>query len=359
MVLMVAKEQRIFIKSVLCFTFLYLTVVCILKKLKNMQIQLRDKVYDLPTDWAGLDERQKLIAVQLLTTATGSTDAETELAFKRIELLKCLSGFSDAGLLAWEADCIADDPEHGELFFLADLAKKSEAATAFFFEETTEGVFSVAFNLLACPYPKLELWQNAVTTEGGYLSAHGKRQVADKRSFKDRMQHLRRGKVVEPPMATLYAPHDAMDNLDFWELVQLFTRIEAFQKDGHRRHIVELLSQLYRPLLNARVGRVALSDYEDAGEANAAYFEQLPDMVLNLLWFWAVSCQQYFIKNYPSVFQFDYAGGVNDKLEKYGMAGVLMEMAQNDVTKHEAVKRLNAHDVLAQFSYLEDKRRGD
>lgn len=328
-----------------------------------MKIYARELEYNIPESWAALTQVQQMMAVQILTTPT-YLDAESDLAFKRIELWKVVSGMVQAGLDLWREDYIGEDPENGEMAFYSELGVKVEAATGFFFEDEGAGAFSIALQLLKCPLPTFSLW---TTTEGSYWSAHGRLQtdimppIQKSKVLADRFsQKAKATQAWKTPTMVYYGPDDRMDNLDFWEMIQLFNAVERFQKDGKRTHVYQLLALLYRPLLviqglDSPTQRVPLIDYEAMSIKNIDLVARIPEIVINLFWFWACSCRDGYIKAYPSVFTPKSDSKVSKELERYKWAGVLMEMAGNDVTKHELVKRMNAHDVLAQFSYNEDK----
>jgi hypothetical protein len=320
--------------------------------------QLNGVTYMVANTWAELTHDQQLMAVQILTMPT-NLDPETDLAFKRVELWKVVMGMVQAGLDIWCDNYIADDPENGEIAFFAELEVKSTDVTAFMLEKTDD-VVRIALTLYDNPFPKFDEWMDLT---GAYLTPYGQRAPppSDKKMpLKERLR-LADVRLKNPPkpLVTYYGPGEQCEDLDFWELIQLFQSVDRFVKTGDKMHIYQCIALLWRPAPQPPKGemqqdRISLMDYEEQALKNADLVARLPDIVVNLAWFYLCSCHQFYVKSYPSVFA-DKGGEINQKLEKYGWSGVLMEMSGNDVTKFEQVKRTKAHDAMAQFSYLEDK----
>lgn len=293
-----------------------------------MQINL-----SLPTSWNDLSLAQQLQAYAIIMSgdALAIYEPHEVVPIKRILLFQTLTGITDQQLQAWQADCLASDPEHGDLEFYTQIAD-ALASCNFLFDIATDEddptaatTYTIALTLTHCPWPSL-------TRSKG----NGKKK-------------------------TYYAPAADLANVSFLELCVTFALFEQYIRDYDEAILHELLAVLFRPPKpvtreNRQSGyrgdrRQPYLHHEAMVPKRARYMATLPMATKQLLVFWFASCRQSIIQQYPDLF----TGGETNPT-KYGWGAVLMAMA-GGLQYLDTVSEQPATDALTYLDYLNEQAR--
>lgn len=275
----------------------------------NFQLGNIKRSVPIPSGWNDLDERSLLLFYNTLFTAPGG--ALTQVAFTTVKLLSMaqhLLNLQTDILTRWEADCLKEDPEHGETIFLDELRTLVHAALSGLFDiQTNEDdgstSYAVKFNLTKNPYDKL---------------AH---------------TPVLKNKKQKPKTTWHFAPSDGLSNFTLYEMGYTFTLYEQYVETMNDAIAEELIAVLYRPARPQTADEVAsgwngdrrqpLRRYESKVPERAELVKGLPALTKRIILFWFASCRQAIVETYPAVFK----KGKSEGGSSYGWGGVMLAIA--------------------------------
>lgn len=268
-----------------------------------------------PESWDDLDARTALMVYNTLFSGLG--DDLTRGAFtavKLISLTQHLLAMPPDFLAKWEADCIREDAENGDLVFLEELKQVMVATLAGLFDVVTDAEsgatgYAVKFNRTKNPWPALTTSPPAPPSKGGRKRAH------------------------KAPK-WYYGPKDGLANLTLYELGMTFGVYEEYLETRDEAKANELIAVLYRPSRpetqeerdSAWHGdrRQPYRRYEDKATERMKMVATLPALTRRFLIFWFAGCREAIVRDYPKVFKKGKdAGGPN-----YGWGGLLLGLAE-------------------------------
>jgi hypothetical protein len=292
-----------------------------------------------PESWNDLELRTLMLFYNTLFTANeGANGLMSFTTVKLISMAQHLLGM-DTGMLAqWEADCLAQSSEHGDVVFLHELRAVVHACVGGLFDiehndETGHTAYAPKLNLTRNPWPHFTHTQ--------------KTQL----------------KGVQPKTTWLYAPADGLENVTIYELAFTFTLFEQYLQSKDDAVANRLIAALYRPSRSetreerdaAWFGdrRMPLRKYESTLDSRAEQVATMPTLTRRVLLFWFASCRQQIINRYPKVFSRADGGesGTN-----YGWGGVLLAMAGGPAGL-DAIADQHHGNGLTWLSMKEDERR--
>lgn len=309
--------------------------------MNNISIRVGNLVRDVtaPASWSDFDLRTLSLFYNTLFTKPGSE--YTASAFTMVKLITMAQHILqvDSAIMArWEEDCLADDPEHGQLIFLQELRIVLHTALSGLFDieedaDTGATTYAARLNLTKNPYPS--------------LSHTPKTKL----------------KAVKPKTTWYYAPADGLANISLYEMAYTFTLFENYLKTDDETYAHNLIAALYRPSRPETQAdrdsgwfgdrRQPLRKHESKVDERAELVKTMPALVRRLILFWFASCRQQIVERYPKVFQREAHadGGVG-----YGWGGVLLALAGGPVGL-EAIADQHHGNGLTWLSMKEDERR--
>lgn len=283
-----------------------------------MNFEFGGKKYFIKQSWNALDLREMLLCYAIITTR----DIE-DFFTKKLLLIEALSGVSVDDWATLEMEQIAGfGIEEGQKLH-AECLSAALACVEFLFEKTGENTYAISPTLTKCPYPKL------------YAQNH----------------------------KTLYAPADALDNISFYEMTQIFD-LQNQIIAGDLIAIDELLALVYRPS-KAVTGkakkmnfegdrREPLLNNEDTIRARRMKLMQIETTPKMLIHFWLSCCMHTIMTTYSGIFA---AATENKKATNdYGWAGIMLKLS-GGVVDLDAVANTHFSNVLLQLQIWEDERR--
>lgn len=307
----------------------------------NVSINIGNLKRDVvaPESWNDLDLRTLMLFYNTLFTANEGPHSKTSFTVvKLISMTQHLLGM-DTGMLAqWEADCLAQDAEHGATIFLEELRSVVHTCIGGLFdieydEETGRTAYAPKLNLTRNP------WGHFTHTPETRL------------------------KGVQPKTMWLYAPENELANITIYELAYTFTMFENYLQTKDEALADRLIAVLYRPSRpetreereSAWFGdrRMPLRKYEKTLDSRAEQVATMPALTRRVILFWFASCRQNIINKYPKVFS---RTGDNDGGPNYGWGGVLLAMAGGPAGL-EAIADQHHGNGLTWLSMKEDERR--
>ncbi len=307
---------------------------------KNIAINIGNMTRELqaPESWNDLDLRTLMLFYHTLFTKPGGPYTNTAFTtVKIISMAQALLKLDSGALAQWEADCLANDPEHGDLIFLEELRQVVHLAIGGLFDievdDDGKTTYAPKLNLTCNP------WKNFTHTTPTQL------------------------KAVKPHTTWLYAPDDGLENVTLYELAFTFTLFEKYLATKDDALANKLIAALYRPSRPETKAdresewfgdrRMPLRKYEKTLDARAAQVETIPMLTRRIIVFWFASCRQQIIEKYPKVFA---SAGDNEGGTNYGWGGVLLAMAGGPVGL-EAIADQAYGNGLTWLSMKEDERR--
>lgn len=249
--------------------------------------------------------------------------------FVRLEATKYLLNLDDATLNSWLQDCLEYETD-GHYVFLDELRQLSAAVAGWVVSEENS---QVVLGLTKCPYPKIRL-TNPTT-----------------------------GKKIG-----LYAPADALSNINFYELGTTFTLFRDYLVEKDETKLHRLLAVLYRPAKprtkdneRTRYGGDIRQPYyqnETLIESHIQLIASLPPAVKGLLLFWFSSCFTQIVTQHPDVFAREEDNRIagEEVGDNYGWAGIFMSLAGGIVHLDQVVTRPWQVGV-GYLSFLETERK--
>lgn len=305
----------------------------------TIKIGNSSRTIQAPETWDALSLRQLGLYYQTLFTTPGSE--YTASGFTMLKLLSMTQHVLnvDSGFMAqWEADCLAEDEENGQLFFLDELRQVIHSTLGGLFnivsdEESGATSYSIRLNRTKNPWPALSHTPT----------------VAKK---------TRRA----PKTTYYYAPADGLGNITIYELAHTFTIFENYLKTNDDALANQLIAILYRPSRPETVAeresgwfgdrRQPLRKHEAKIAERAAMVATLPMLTRRLILFWFASCRQQIVNTYTKVFK----PADSDAKPGYGWGGVLLAMAGGP-TGLDAIADQHYSNGLTWLSMKEDERR--
>lgn len=291
-----------------------------------------------PESWNDLDLRTLMLFYNTLFTANEGPHSRTSFTMvKLISMTQHLLGM-DSGMLAqWEADCLAQDAENGNVVFLEELRAVIHTCIGGLFEieydeDSGQTRYAPKLNLTRNP------WAHFTHTQKTRL------------------------KGVQPKTTWLYAPADELANLTIYEVAYTFTLFEQYLQTNDDALANRLIAALYRPSRpetreerdSAWFGdrRMPLRKYEKTLDERAEQVSTIPALTRRVILFWFASCRQNIINKYPKVFSRE--GGEGGP--SYGWGGVLLAMAGGPAGL-DAIADQHYGNGLTWLSMKEDERR--
>lgn len=275
-----------------------------------------------PQSWNELSTEQAMCILGIIQLGQGS------LMDKRIKILHHLLGLRPEEIKAWQTTRNEEHGADGPLIFHAEL-QALLPITDFLFEKLDDDKFTLSPKLTKCPFPTLQLTANS------------------------------------SQLIALHSPADALANITGEELAHLFDEYEAYSKTQALEHLHRLVAILYRPSKPTTQANTEEAYHGDRRRPlNRATLTQraqlvatLPVMVKNLILFWFLSCRMTcFVEKYSNVFK--YRESEERQGNDYGWWGTFRAIA-GSLKDIDAVAGLDAHSVLAELSYLEDRQRAE
>jgi hypothetical protein len=164
-----------------------------------------------------------------------------------------------------------------------------------------------------------------------------------------------------------HGPDDGLENLNIYELGQVFTLIENYLETRDTAQVDTLIATMWRPAKPGTQSNID-SDYEGdirlpynrherTVERRAAYMRQLPELAKQLILFWVASCRQEIIAAYPNLFQKPEGEPEGERVgNDYGWGGIIMSLADN-VTQIDQIAEKPWPNVFIYLSFLDDRRK--
>lgn len=230
-----------------------------------------------------------------------------------------------------------------DIMFFADLERIVTLVTDFLFDKKeVDGkmFFALKLNLLRCPFLILNI----------------KKQ--------------KKGKVTTH---RLFAPSDALSNITFEELARTFTLFELWHKSEDAAQKTAIIEQILAVLFryskpNTAENRKAHfqgdrreplnGEAETVTAARTKLFRSVSKTDKIVLWWWFLSCREFIIAKNKRIFG-DTEGGNNkpilDRLAAYSWAGVILELANNDISKVKEIEISHYQEAFLTLSYINDK----
>lgn len=293
-----------------------------------------------PNSWDDLDDRSFLLFYSTLFTSPGDEFTQTGFTtLKLISMAQAILRVDHHFLAQWEADCLRQDAENGQVMFLDELRQVVHACIGGLFEigEDEEGntTYSVKLNRTKNVWP---------------IIARGREG--------ERVRKREGEKVIQ-----LYAPADGLANLTIYELGVAFSLFEAYLQTNDLKYAYELLGTIYRPsrgeTREERVNgwkngdrRTPYRNYEAKAKERGKLFETLPGLTVRAILFWFAGCRQGIVDSYPKVFKKTGDGGRAGG--NYGWGGVLLSVAGGPAGL-EAVADQHYSNALTYLSMKEDE----
>lgn len=291
-----------------------------------------------PGGWNDLDLRTLLLFYQTMFTNPGNEYNRSGFTnVKLITMAQAVLRVDSAFLAKWEADCIQEDPQFGDVIFLEELQQIIQATLAGLFEVTIDEeagttTYGPKLNMTNNPYPKLS--HTAPAPKGR-----------------------------KPKVTWYYAPDNGLGNITLYELAYTFTLFENYLKSQDDQVADLLIATLYRPSRpetqaerdSAWFGdrRMPLRKYEKKIEERVKLVSTMPMLTRRLIVFWFASCRQAIIAQYGKVFRRDDA---ESRALGYGWGGVLLAMAGGPAGL-DAIADQHYGNGLTWLSMKEDERR--
>jgi hypothetical protein len=279
----------------------------------TIKVGTASRTVQCPASWNDLDVRTMALFYETMFSNLG--DENSAAAFTSVKLIsmtQALLKVDMAFMAKWEAHCMKEDPQYGNLVFYTELSKVIEAALGGLLErkedENGAVLWSVKFNLTNNPYPEL---------------SHTPKVKGSKK----------------PAKSTWYfAPKNELSNITIYEMAYSFQLYENYVLTGNMEHVHMLIGTLYRPSRpftkqeedSAWFGdrRQPLHRYEAKIEERAKLAEQLPTLAKRLIVFWFASCRDTIIKQWPTVFK---RSGGKEGGSGGGWGDLLLSLAETGV----------------------------
>lgn len=323
-----------------------------------MTLTINDSKKIIPQAWNDMSLKQIIAAYQVIMHPFSALlpDGE-EMIFKRIELMKILTGFTNDFLNRWKEDCLREDPDEGDLLFQAELEEVSRSVTDFMFkkiEPEKEGDpvrYQLNLGLTKCPWPVIEEY-------------HGRKPFFSGKTLKALWKRFFFPKKNQVSIENYYAPADGLENITIYEMGMAFMAFERFMLQQNEDFAHELIAILYRPpkppteenLWSDYQGDIRLPylHHESTVKKRKERMAKLPEPVKQLIVFWFASCRDLIISSFENVFTKPKQGslGGND----YAWAGLILQLADG-IVHVDQVAQQPWSTALTYISMLEDRRK--
>lgn len=310
-------------------------------KVKDVAIRIGSikKEIKVPQSWSDLDLQKLALYYNTLFTNPGSEFTLTGFTMvKLISMTQHLLGVNSVVMAKWEADCLKEDPQNGDVAFLSELRMLLHSTLFGLFEieedeATMTTTYAAKLNLTKNPYPAL---------------SHTPKP---------------KSKNHKPKTSWFYSPADLLKNVTLYELAYSFTLFENYLKTDDESLAHQLIAAIYRPSRAQTQAdkdsgwfgdrRQPLRKYEAKISERANLVKTLPALSRRLIIFWFASCRQHIIEKYPRVFR-----QVDEETSSisYGWGGLLLAMAGGPVGL-ESISDQHHSNGLTWLSMKEDERR--
>lgn len=230
-----------------------------------------------------------------------------------------------------------------DAMFFTDLERIVSLVTDFLFDRKEvdgKNFFALKLGLTRCPLPNVMIRKS------------------------------KKGKIREH---RLFGPAMALMNVTFEELAMCFTLVELWYKSENAKEKAAIIEQVLAVLFRYSKPNTAHNrkthfqgdrreplsgEAETVRNERAKLFKSAAKMGKMLLWWWFLSCREMIIAQNPRIFS-DTEGGAKkpilDKLAAYSWAGVILELANNDLTKVKEIEATNYREAFLTLSYINDK----
>mgnify|MGYP003605953561 CR=1 FL=1 len=300
-----------------------------------------------PPKWNDL-EREMLLNLYTMMGLPAMMGTDVEVTWKRLNQTAFILDIKQPFLDEWKADCIkVHGEERGGEIYLQEL----DAVV----RETTR-----------------HLWQdlNAPRADQGDEDEDDEeKSTVDKLIDQERKPEkwaisLTLTKCPYPDIKIngqqYYAAKDAWKNMTFYEFGMVWEYINAYMRTSEDTYMNSVLAILYRPSKDAteeniRSGyegdqRQPVRKHESMIPERAAAWAAMPNMVQNILMFWAICCRQHIYMQYIDVFgEPEHAEDEGDNYRQEavnsGFPEMIMELAGN-IVDVDRVADQNVHNVL-------------
>ncbi|MEM9928925.1 MAG: hypothetical protein AAF840_03810, partial [Bacteroidota bacterium] len=151
------------------------------------------------------------------------------------------------------------------------------------------------------------------------------------------------------------------ENLTIYELGHLFAAMDQYtssKKAADLNYVLALIYRRHKP--KNKENRAAdyhgdirrpLYKEEIRARQRKAYFNKVPNLPKQLLWFWLVSCRYAIVKNpvYSILFE-RQIGEPESGPDPYGWAGTLLHLAGDSITNLDKVAEQNYQNAFLQLA---------
>lgn len=299
---------------------------------------------EVPESWHELTFSQLVHAVRLLESPRLFFIDHTEhLPLLRQNIFTAWSNFTRDFMSGVRSAYLEEFGEaDGNTVFFEDIAMLTETATGFLFT-THRGQTVIAPDLLRCPIPKFD-----IPTKRGlrrlYAPSCGKN-----------------GQSLAPLSG------EALNKMTIYELGTAFSHYERWAAAEDAAEADEaawqLLATIYRDkkpdtALNRATNyggdvRLPLRGYEATVGARVDLLKKnLPTTHRDVLLFWFGCCRHHFAAQHPDIFS-----GSSGEEDKYGYAGIILELSRQARTSKNEIADQNAHSTMMEMRYEMDRAK--
>jgi hypothetical protein len=155
---------------------------------------------------------------------------------------------------------------------------------------------------------------------------------------------------IQSPYGLLYGPADGLSNLTMAEYIKTETAYSEWIRSHKLHHALQIMAVLWRP------GKKGYNpDTDTTGDrreaynpftvdANAGRLAAMPREYANGVLMWYESCQRFIRDKWPEIYEGEQS---KEKVDAFtGFMRLVTSLADNDVTKAEAVRAAYLYDTL-------------
>jgi hypothetical protein len=315
-------------------------------RMKKIKLKIGASTFrgETPESWHELTFSQLVHAVRLLPSPRlFFIELDEHLPLIRQNIFQAWTAFSRETLSDIQAAYVEEfGYTDGNIVFIADVDMLTEEATNFLFT-THRKQTVIAPDLLRCPIPKLD-----IPTKRGlrrlYAPSCGKN-----------------GQSLGPLSS------EALNKMTIYELGVSFSHYERWAAAEETAEADEaawlLLATIYRDkkpdtALNRATNyggdvRLPLRGYEATVGARVDLLKKnLPTTHRDVLLFWFGCCRHHFAAQHPDIFS-----GTSGEEDKYGYAGIILELSRQARTTKNEIADQNAHSTMIEMRYEMDRAR--
>lgn len=272
---------------------------------------------------------------------TGLIDRpDVALFWKRLQIFKALTGFTDLNLHEWQAVEIS-------LFYKETQLLDSAAAIAYFQDKLRQLVEkTTAFMLIQDAKTGAYFLNSSLCVNPLYAI---KLPMPSARTGKPNKNGAPRQLLLGNYYPAVSSADDPLSNVSLEELSRLFSSFEAYHADGQNiEHLHTMTAVLYRPL-KSRYNQNTDTDRRRPLEVNEAVIQDraekiaaiFPLEILRVIEFYIASCRAQFARMYPEIFK-----PKSQNTEGGDWLDFVLALSDFDPTKKDKVMSDNAHDML-------------